>query len=45
MFTATTEEATQWFEAGATLFLLASDQQWVLQGARALRQTFGGPRA
>lgn len=45
MFTATTEEAARWFEAGATLFLLASDQQWVLQGARALRQAFGGPSA
>lgn len=41
MFTPTTEEAHQWFAAGASLFLLGSEQQWILQGARALRQAFG----
>jgi 2-keto-3-deoxy-L-rhamnonate aldolase RhmA len=41
MFTPTTAEAAQWFDAGASLFLLGSDQQWVLQGAAALREAFG----
>ncbi len=41
MFTPTTAEASQWFDAGASLFLLGSDQQWVLQGAAALREAFG----
>ena len=41
MFTPTIDEARQWFDAGASLFLLQSDQQWLLQGARALRQAFG----
>jgi 2-keto-3-deoxy-L-rhamnonate aldolase RhmA len=36
MFTPTTSEALQWRERGATLFLLGSDQQWILQGARDL---------
>jgi staphyloferrin B biosynthesis citrate synthase len=39
MFTTTTEEAQQWFDS-ASLFLLASEQQWILQGARQLRATF-----
>lgn len=41
MFTPTIEETHQWFDAGASLFVLQSDQQWLLQGARALRQMFG----
>jgi 2-keto-3-deoxy-L-rhamnonate aldolase RhmA len=41
MFTPTTAEAAQWFDAGASLFLLGSDQQWILQGAGALREAFG----
>lgn len=41
MFTSTIEEARQWFDAGAGLFLLSSDQQWLLQGANAMRQAFG----
>ena len=40
MFTPTVAEARQWFDAGASLFLLGSDQQWVLQGAAALRNEF-----
>jgi 2-keto-3-deoxy-L-rhamnonate aldolase RhmA len=36
MFTQTIEEARQWTAEGASLFLLASDQQWILQGAREL---------
>jgi 2-keto-3-deoxy-L-rhamnonate aldolase RhmA len=36
MFTQTIEEARQWAAEGASLFLLASDQQWILQGAREL---------
>jgi 2-keto-3-deoxy-L-rhamnonate aldolase RhmA len=42
MFTQTTEEAHQWFDAGASLFLLASDQQWILNGAKAMRKLFDG---
>ena len=41
MFTPTIEEARRWLDAGASLFLLQSDQQWLLQGARAMRQEFG----
>lgn len=41
MFTPTTEEAVRWREDGASLFLLGSDQQWLLQGAAALRAAFG----
>ena len=41
MFTPTIEEAHQWLDAGATLFLLQSDQQCMLQGARAMRLAFG----
>jgi 2-keto-3-deoxy-L-rhamnonate aldolase RhmA len=41
MFTPTVEEAHQWFDAGATFFLLGSEQQWMLQGARAMREAFG----
>jgi 2-keto-3-deoxy-L-rhamnonate aldolase RhmA len=40
MFTPTADECGRWLEAGATLFLLSSDQQWLLQGARAMRQIF-----
>ncbi len=40
MFTQTTDEAHEWFDAGASLFLLASDQQWILHGARAMRKAF-----
>lgn len=40
MFTATIDETRAWIDAGATLFLLQSDQQWLLQGARAMRQAF-----
>ena len=40
MFTTTTEEAARWFDAGASLFLLGSDQQWMLQGARELVSGF-----
>lgn len=40
MFTPTIEEARQWFDAGASLFLLSSDQQWLIQGAKAMRQAF-----
>jgi 2-keto-3-deoxy-L-rhamnonate aldolase RhmA len=36
MFTQTIEEALKWAAEGASLFLLASDQQWILQGAREL---------
>ncbi len=41
MFTPTIEEARQWFESGASLFLLGSDQKWILEGARAMRKAFG----
>jgi 2-keto-3-deoxy-L-rhamnonate aldolase RhmA len=40
MFTPTTEEAGRWFAAGASLFLLGSDQQWILQGANDLAARF-----
>lgn len=40
MYTPTVEEARQWSAEGVSLFLLASDQQWVLQGARALVADF-----
>lgn len=40
MFTPTTEEALQWRSAGISFFLLASDHQWVLQGARELVSAF-----
>ncbi len=40
MFTATTAEAARWRDEGASLFLLGSDQQWVLQGARDLKAAF-----
>ena len=36
MFTQTVDEARQWATEGTSLMLLASDQQWVLQGARQL---------
>lgn len=41
MFTPTVQEAHQWFDAGATLFLLGSEHQCMLQGARAMRVAFG----
>jgi 2-keto-3-deoxy-L-rhamnonate aldolase RhmA len=40
MFTPTTAEAPHWRERGATLFLLGSDQQWILQGGRDLMRAF-----
>jgi len=40
MYTTTTEEARRWFDGGASLFLLGSDQQWILQGAGELRKAF-----
>jgi 2-keto-3-deoxy-L-rhamnonate aldolase RhmA len=40
MFTPTTAEALRWRERGASLFLLGSDQQWILQGADALHAAF-----
>lgn len=40
MFTPTIDEAREWFGSGATLFLLGSDQQWLLQEARSMRQAF-----
>ena len=36
MFTSTPQEAQQWAQEGATFFLLGSDHQWILQGAREL---------
>jgi 2-keto-3-deoxy-L-rhamnonate aldolase RhmA len=43
MFTPTIEETHRWFDAGATLFLLGSDQQFILHGARDLRAVFDRP--
>jgi 2-keto-3-deoxy-L-rhamnonate aldolase RhmA len=40
MFTPTTAEALHWRARGASLFLLGSDQQWILQGARDLVRAF-----
>jgi len=40
MFAPTTVEALHWRERGATLFLLGSDQQWILHGARDLMRAF-----
>jgi 2-keto-3-deoxy-L-rhamnonate aldolase RhmA len=40
MFTPTAAEALQWRGRGASLFLLGSDQQWILQGARDLMRAF-----
>ena len=40
MFTSTVAEALTWRAEGASLFLLGSDQQWVLQGARELKAAF-----
>lgn len=40
MFTSTVQEAHRWFDAGASFFLLASDQQFILDGARSLRAGF-----
>ncbi len=40
MFTSSVDEAHRWFAADATFFLLASDQQWILQGASELRRAF-----
>jgi 2-keto-3-deoxy-L-rhamnonate aldolase RhmA len=44
MFTGTAAEAVDWRREGASLFLLASDQQWILQGARDLSATLRGTR-
>lgn len=41
MFTPTVVEARQWAADGVALFLLGSDQQFLLQGAHALREAFG----
>jgi len=38
MFTSTPEEARLWMAKGVSLFLLASDQQWILDGARRLSE-------
>jgi 2-keto-3-deoxy-L-rhamnonate aldolase RhmA len=42
MFTQTIEEAGQWVRQGASLFLLASDQQFMLEGARELVEGLRG---
>jgi 2-keto-3-deoxy-L-rhamnonate aldolase RhmA len=38
MFVATTAEARQWMDRGATLFVLSSDHSFLLAGARQLRE-------
>ena len=40
MFAPTDAEAKRWIDSGASLFLLASDQQWIAQGARDLVACF-----
>lgn len=40
MFTTTTDEALRWRNAGASFFLLGSDQQWILHGAQSLAKAF-----
>lgn len=40
MFTPRVEELSAWAELGASLFILGSDQSFVLQGARTLRAQF-----
>ena len=42
MFTSTTAEALRWYGEGVSFFLLGSDQQWVLNGARDLANSFNG---
>ncbi len=42
MFASSSQEAMEWIEAGASLFLLGSDQQWILQGARELARALHG---
>ena len=42
MFASSSQEGMQWIEAGASLFLLGSDQQWILQGARELARALHG---
>ncbi len=42
MFTPTTAEALRWRNEGVSFFLLGSDQQWVLNGARDLANSFNG---
>jgi 2-keto-3-deoxy-L-rhamnonate aldolase RhmA len=42
MFMSSTQEAAQWIEMGASLFLLGSDQQWILQGAKELAGALHG---
>jgi hypothetical protein len=40
MFTPTVAESRHYAAQGASLFLLQSDQSWLLQGARQLRDAF-----
>lgn len=40
MFAPTVDEAVRWLDAGASLFLLESDQQWLSAGADALARRF-----
>jgi 2-keto-3-deoxy-L-rhamnonate aldolase RhmA len=42
MFTPTVAESRQFAARGASLFLLQSDQSWLLQGARQLREAMTG---
>ena len=43
MFTPTLEESRRWAQEGGSLFLLQSDQTWLLQGARQMREAFDRP--
>ena len=43
MFTSTVQEAHRWFDCGASLFLLGSDQQFTFEGAKNLRTLFDRP--
>ena len=43
MFTPTIEESRRWAQEGGSLFLLQSDQTWLLQGARQMREAFDRP--
>jgi 2-keto-3-deoxy-L-rhamnonate aldolase RhmA len=45
MFAPVIEEVPRWRAAGASLFLLGSDQSFVLSGARELAASFGGAAA
>ena len=40
MFTSSIEEAHRWFHTGASLFLLSSDQQLILDGVKTQRAGF-----